>query len=250
MSSTKLLRTQFTISVLLASAIAASGGCSQSSVEKRLEDLEARNKQLEAEIKTLKQSRAVPAKSVIPGELISLGGAPTKGSPQATVVMVEYADFECPACRSFFSRTLAQIDKEYVAPGKLLLAFRHLPLNIHPHALRAGEAAACAARQTKFWEMHDALFADSAPLTDEGLIARAKRLGMDLTAFNACLKGVGTISVRQDASQARELGISSTPTFLLGQNQADGNIKVMQRLSGAAPFASFKRAIDSVLTSR
>lgn len=82
-----------------------------------------------------------------------------QGSPDAPVAIIEYSDFQCPFCRSFFDTTLPMIRKDYIATGKAQLIYRHFPLSeIHPMSEKSAEASECAAQQGKFWEMHDAIF--------------------------------------------------------------------------------------------
>src|SRR5690349_24940972 len=84
--------------------------------------------------------------------------ARTKGSAKAPVVVYEMADFQCPACREFAVTTLPVLDKAYVQSGKVRWVFVNLPLtNIHKNAVAAAQVAMCAARQNKFWPVHDAL---------------------------------------------------------------------------------------------
>lgn len=145
---------------------------------------------------------------------------------------------------------MPQIERDYVDTGEVTLAFRHLPLtSLHPDALKAAEAAECAGRQDHFWEMHDALFSDPTNLGVPALKERAHNLNLDETAFNSCLEGVGTIRVRQDASGARQIGINSTPTFLIGTRDSDGRVKVQQRLAGAKPAAEFAAVLDPLIAS-
>ncbi len=82
-----------------------------------------------------------------------------QGNADAPVTIMEYSDFQCPFCRSFFDNTLTQIRKTYVDTGRVKLVYRHLPLqDLHPMAQISAEASECAAAQNKFWEMHDAIF--------------------------------------------------------------------------------------------
>lgn len=84
--------------------------------------------------------------------------ARSKGDPDAPVTVYEMADFQCPACRTFALEVMPVLDREYVRTGKVRFVFINLPLTqIHRHAAAAAEAAMCAGRQGKFWEMHDVL---------------------------------------------------------------------------------------------
>ena len=74
--------------------------------------------------------------------------------------MVEFSDFQCPFCRTFWSGVLPQIKKEYIDTGKVRFVYRDYPLSFHPAAQPAAEAAECADDQSKFWEMHDKIFSE------------------------------------------------------------------------------------------
>ncbi len=129
-----------------------------------------------------------------------------------------------------------------------MLAFRNLPLeSIHGNALRAAEAAECALRQGHFWEMHDSIFQDPKRLDVTALRARAKELGLDPGRFDGCMAGEATRKIRTEMVLANRMGITGTPTFLLGLVQTDGRVRVMTRLSGAQPPEKFEQALEALL---
>ena len=80
------------------------------------------------------------------------------GDEKAPVTIVEYSDFQCPFCRSFFEGSYAEIKKEYIDTGRVRLVYRHWPLDFHPMAQPSARAVECASEQGKFWQMHDAIF--------------------------------------------------------------------------------------------
>ena len=84
--------------------------------------------------------------------------ARTHGSPTAPVTVYEISDFQCPFCARFFLETMPSLEREYVVPGRVKFVFVNFPLPMHPNAVPAAELAMCAARQGKFWPMHDILF--------------------------------------------------------------------------------------------
>jgi protein-disulfide isomerase len=187
--------------------------------------------------------RAVP----LPTEPVSLEGAPVLGVPAAKVAILEFSDFECPFCQRFSTEALPEIKLRYIDSGKVKLVFRHLPLTkIHPRALPAATAAACAARQGKFWEMHDALFRDRAKLQDADIANYAAAIDLDGAAFNRCQVEPRS-SVEEDLDAAVRLQLRSTPAFLFGAVQQDGRLKVQQVLTGARPTAEFIDAIEAVM---
>jgi protein-disulfide isomerase len=99
---------------------------------------------------------------------LTLGDSPFLGQAEANVALVEYADFQCPFCETFFSNDLSEIKKEYVDTGKIKFVFKHLPLEFHPNAKPAAIASECANEQGKFWPFHDSLFSNQSSWQDLG----------------------------------------------------------------------------------
>lgn len=193
-----------------------------------------------------------PERSEITKGIVSLEGAALKGSPNARTAMIIYSDFQCPFCAKFARETLPILQKRYVEPGRLRLAFRHFPLSNHRHAEKAAQSAECAGAQGQFWPMHDALFETQEDLAQAVLVSSAGRLGLDLSRFTACLTsadGVAQTRVKLDVDSARVLRIRATPSFLFGDIQPDGGLRVTETLSGAAPVSEFVTLIDRVITS-
>jgi len=195
-------------------------------------------------------SRATSSKPApVPTRPVSVQDAWTKGDKDASVVMIEYADFQCPYCARFATTTLTEFDKAYVDTGKVLMAFRHFPLSqIHRAALLSAEAVECAGRQGHFWEMHDAVFSDQAHLNDASFRADASRLGLNEPRFVTCVAGEASSKIQADAAGARALLITSTPTFLIGSKRADGRVDVTNRFSGAVALTSISAIVDPLLS--
>ena len=216
-------------------------------------ELQAMQRQLQ-EIRTLLQARpaqpaAAAAQPPLPAELMT-EGAPFKGSPNAPLTIVEFSDFQCPFCGRHWQQTYGQLDKEYISTGKVRYVFRHFPLEgIHPQAFKAGEAAECAAAQGKFWEMHDRLFVNQQALMPADLVTHAQAIGLDGTRFATCFAGQMAGRVRADLAMGTQAGVGSTPSFFVGVSMLGGKIKVLRKLNGALPFATFKSTIDGLLAS-
>jgi protein-disulfide isomerase len=189
----------------------------------------------------------------IPKEPIALGSAPTLGDPNAPVVVLEFSDLECPYCGRFSTEILPDLKKAHLDSGQVQLVFRHLPLTaIHPRAERAAEAAACAAKQGKFWALHDRLFSDQKKLEDADLEAGAAASGVDLAAFRLCMATEAASLVKGDAELAKALQLSGTPVFLIGSLQLDGgnkSVRVTEIISGARPVEDFRKAIERIRPS-
>jgi protein-disulfide isomerase len=136
------------------------------------------------------------------------------GPADAPLELIMYGDFQCPYCtaaQSIVRRVRTRLD------GRLRFAFRHLPLHeVHPDAQRAAEAVEAAAAQGKFWEMHDALYANGGKFSFDDLSAVAKRVGLDVERFRAeLIDGTYTARVDRDADGARAAGIAATPAFIV-----------------------------------
>ena len=136
------------------------------------------------------------------------------GPPDAPLELIMYGDFQCPYCtaaQSIVARVRKRLD------GRLRFVFRHLPLHeVHPDAQRAAEASEAAAAQGKFWEMHDALYANGGRFGFDDLAEVAGRVGLDVERFRAeLIDGAYAGRVERDADGAREAGIVSTPTFVV-----------------------------------
>lgn len=93
-----------------------------------------------------------------PRTTVDTGRLPALGVKNAKVTIVEFADFECPFCKRYFTDTFPQIKKDYIDTGKVVYYYRHFPLGFHPLARPFANASECANEQNKFWEMHDKIF--------------------------------------------------------------------------------------------
>lgn len=161
---------------------------------------------------------------------------PAKGPDHAAVTIVEFSDFECPFC-SRAKNVVDDVMKKY--DGKVRLVFRQFPLGFHQHAKKAAEAALCAHAQGKFWQVHDAMFADQKNLDLESLKKVAKAQGLDTAAFDKCLESDASGKLlAEDMADGQKAGVTGTPAFFING--------IM--LSGAQPIEEFSRVIDAELT--
>lgn len=171
----------------------------------------------------------------------------SRGRADAPVTVYEMADFQCPVCRQFTLTVWPTLEREYVQSGKVRWVFVNFPLTrIHPNAVRAAELAMCAARQSKFWPVHDALYQSQpqwAPQADPGptLLAVAESAGADGKALEACIDSKATLAViNQDADGAMRSGAGGTPDFYI-----EGGL-----LDGAVPLDDFRHILDSVYLAK
>ncbi len=171
----------------------------------------------------------------------------SKGRPDAPVTVYEMSDFQCPYCRDFALTTFPVLAREYVETGKVRFVYVNLPLtNLHPNAAAAGAAALCAARQRRFWPMHDLLFRHQDEWAKLGeprpqFLALGDSAGLDRGRLASCLASADAASeVAADAQRAVRAGARSTPTFYI-----EGAL-----LEGAAPVAVFRTVLDSIYRSK
>ncbi len=164
-----------------------------------------------------------------------------KGSADAPVTLIEYLDFECEACGAYFP-VVQQLAKEY--PNELKIVTRYFPLPGHRNSMTAALAVEAAARQNKYWEMHDLLFTEQKnwgekPVpTPEIFEAYAEQLGLDMEQFKADVASPETKArVQRDFDSGEKLGNSGTPTFYL-------NGKKIQNPNG---LEAFKALVDAEL---
>jgi protein-disulfide isomerase len=168
------------------------------------------------------------------------------GRTDAPVSMIEFTDLQCPYCARYATETFPRIRAEYIDTGKLRYAARDLPLPFHSFAKTAAIAARCAGEQGRFWEYRDGLFARQGMLGSEPYAALARELGLDVEQLEACRNdGRQAAAVQADVDLARQNGVGSTPTFVIGQ-MVDGQF-VGERFSGAQPYDVFKSKIEAAL---
>ena len=143
------------------------------------------------------------------------------GPIDSPVTLVEYGDYQCPACRMAYW----ELRRVREALGDTLrFVFRNFPLTqTHPHALDAAEAAEAGAAQGQFWEMHDMLFENQRALTDRHLRGYAADLGLDALRFDCELGAhVHAKRVRDDLKKGVRSGVNGTPTFFINGVRYDG----------------------------
>ncbi|MAT97295.1 MAG: hypothetical protein CL608_09150 [Anaerolineaceae bacterium] len=167
-------------------------------------------------------------------------GRPYRGDPDAPVVIEEFSDYQCPFCGRFFAQTLPSINDNQIANGEVLLIFYDFPLNIHPQAPLAANAARCAGEQgaVAYWEMHDMLFNNISEWghnqANTVFASYGEALDLEMEAFNSCLdQNKYAADVQADYELGLSRGISSTPSFFINE----------QPLIGAQPLATFNEAI-------
>jgi protein-disulfide isomerase len=163
---------------------------------------------------------------------------PSLGPANAPVTIVEFADFQCPYCAKI-EPALKKAKEMY--GDEVRLVYRHYPLPMHSNAERAAQASVCADEQGKFWEMHDAMFANQHALAADQLKATAAGLGLDAETFNSCLdSGRAAEQVAADTAAGNAAGVSGTPALFV-----NGRF-----ISGAVPLEQITTVVDDELRRR
>jgi protein-disulfide isomerase len=169
------------------------------------------------------------------------------GDSTLPITILEYADFECPGCGQFATLTEPDIKARIVNAGLANFRFVDFPMpDLHPNAMIAHLAAACANDQGKFWEMHDMIFAGQYDWNTQAtreprrvLDTYAEKLGLDMTAYDQCVssrKHLAQIEANRQSGTAR--GVGGTPTIIIGD-----------KVYGGLNYDAIKRIVDSLRTA-
>jgi protein-disulfide isomerase len=166
----------------------------------------------------------------------------SQGAGNKDVTLIEYGDFQCPACKSYYP-IIKQVKKEY--GSDIRFVFRHFPLvQIHSNAFVASRAAESAGLQGKFWQMHDLLYENQEswsqlPDTTAVFEQYAGQLGLDLERFRQDMASESVNStINTDLQKAKALGATSTPTFVLNGERLEENPRDVE---------GFKTLIDEAI---
>jgi protein-disulfide isomerase len=185
-----------------------------------------------------------------PGLAAAILASPTAatGGANAPLTIVEFTDFQCPFCRA----AVAPMEQFMADRGReIRWVFRAFPLDFHPEAEIAAEAALAAGEQGKFWQMHDMLFAHQSALKVDDLRAYAKELKLDMNAFDNALathKFAGQIAA--DRALGVKAGVNGTPTFFV-DGQAYSGVRTLPELNQiadahAAPVAGKSAGLAAI----
>lgn len=164
-----------------------------------------------------------------------------KGPADAKVTIIEYSDFQCPACQAYYP-VMEKLFAE--ASTTVRFVYRHYPLPQHQNAMITAQATEAAGLQGKFWEMYSLVFANHADWTETKdprvvMLGYAKKLGLDIEKFKADIDSDAVKKLVVDKkAEGEKLGISYTPTFFV-------NGKVIENPQG---YELFKKVIQSAVT--
>lgn len=166
------------------------------------------------------------------------------GKKDSKVTLLEYGDFQCPACKSYFP-LIDQLKAEY--GDRVAFQFRHFPLvQIHPNAFVSARAAEAAGKQGKFFEMHDLLYENQETWANSSspiplLQGYAKQLNLNIDQFDSDMNSSAVAdTINADVKSAQALGASSTPTFAINGKKIDKNPQSIDE---------FKKILDEALAN-
>lgn len=188
---------------------------------------------------------------------VSVDNDPVLGNKNAPVTLIEFSDYECPFCKKSFTDLLPELKKNYIDTGKVKLVYRDFPLSFHANAQKEAEAAECARSQSNdatYFKFHDQIFtqttAGGTGLALTQLPVIAKNLGLNVDQFQQCLdSGKFKDEVTKDIADGSAVGVSGTPSWVVGASSKDGQIEG-QLVVGAQPFSAFKTIIDEKLNDK
>ncbi len=187
-------------------------------------------------------------KQVTPGDLAQGTPAPVaaedhvQGPSNAPVTLIEYSDFQCPACENYYFIVTKLIEE---ASSSIRFVYRHYPLPQHANAIAAAVASEAASSQGKFWPMYDLVFTNHTDWTEEAdptkiFIGYASKIGLDVPRFTTDLKDSKLRDkVMANLAEGQGLGINSTPTFFVNG----------KAIKNPQSYAEFKALIDKAASS-
>lgn len=157
-----------------------------------------------------------------------------RGNPNAAVVIAEFADLQCPACRAAHATLNGPLLQKY--GNQVRFEFRHFPLrNIHRYALELAEAAECSADQGKFWEYVDLVYEKQQELEKGSAAAWAEQLGLDTDLFDRCMQShIKRKGILAEYDNGMSAGVQGTPTYFVNGKQVPATIQDLTTAIDAA----------------
>jgi protein-disulfide isomerase len=221
-------------------AIAADPGITKKQADEILDELRQIRQLLERQAKPQAPQPEQPTHAKV-----DLTGFSMLGAKDAPVTLVEFTDYQCPFCQRFHVTTFPELKKLYIDTGKVRFFSRDMPLDFHPNALRAAQAARCANDQGQFWTLRDRMGANPDKLDMPNLLTFAGDLKLDVNVFKSCIESEKyKNAVQSDVMEAMKIGASGTPTFVIGKSTQSG--VEGELIVGALPFGVFDQKIKDL----
>ena len=183
-------------------------------------------------------------------DLVALAQGVVYGDPDAPVTIMEFGDYQCPACRQFGLTVKPQIDLAYIQDGMAKLVFHDFPLPMHPHSFVAARAARCAGDQELYFEYHDLIFRTQdrwSPMSSAvgHFKDLAEQLGLDTGAFGNCLDSDRHADVvTANIMLGQRLGVSGTPSIFVHSGQGGPATRL-----GGFQFIDIQQTMDAIAGS-
>lgn len=189
----------------------------------------------------LPQRRGVSTQVPAPTFSFDLSSSPFQGDSRANIAIVEFTDYECPFCKQHFGTTYKQIMEQYVEQGIARYYIVDFPLDSHAFSFRAAVAAKCADEQGKYWEYHDKLFGIRSSLQNDTFDEVSESIGIEAPKFTECMKlPEHQARIETMRTKAADIGVTGTPTFLIGKLNSEHFLEDGVLLKGARSFSSFQ----------
>ncbi len=224
-----------------------------------LKELKQIRQLLQQQQTLLRQNTARRAPAADQNVTLKLVDTYALGSKDAPVTLVEFTDYQCHYCSRFHTTTFPQLKKNFIDTGKVRFIARDLPLGFHKNAFHAARAARCAGEQDKYWELRHVLSSNPKKLSKAAIAQYAKDQRLDMPRFQACFESEKySKEIKQDMADARSVGITGTPGFVLGRTSKSGVKGIFEeiqrvfkgtKISGAQPYAVFAAKINNLLVN-
>ena len=240
-----MLALVLTLSVLSAE----DGGISQ----KQADDIVKELREIKGVLQSLgspRNAQGSPPAGQVPPVILKLEDSPFMlGAKGAPLTIVEFTDYQCPFCQKFHLSVFNELKKDYIDTGLVRFYSRDFPLvEAHTNALRAAQAARCAAEQGKFWEVRDALQSNPQQLELANLLDVGRNQKLDTDRLQECIVSEKYRKiVEADMAVATRIGIGGTPAFVVGKSTPDGVDG--QLIMGALPYSVFDQKLREIKSS-
>jgi protein-disulfide isomerase len=242
---------KFLAIVLLATVVMAAdkkkpAAADESITRQQADDIIKELREIRQLLEKQQQAKGGPAEEQpTRARIADLSGVAMLGSKDAPLTIVEYTDYQCPFCQRFHLSAYPEIKKNYIDTGKVRFYSKDLPLDFHPNAMRAAQAARCAGEQGKFWELRDLMGANPNSLDLGHIMGFGVELKLDTQKLQDCINSEKyKTQVQANVNEAMKVGANGTPAFVVGKsvgNGVDGELVV-----GAMPFTMFDQKLKDI----
>jgi len=229
-------------------------GCAVTEQSKSTDSMQSDLALLKKQVSTLTQNQTIIAQKIgLAQPHLNVGESASLGDENAPVILVEFTDLRCPFCKRFNSETFPTLMDKYISTGKMRFIGKHLPItSLHPSAFIASQLLECSREQTSdaigYEKAKTWIFSQKKGISNAELDSFSIAQNVDKTALEACMNGSDvTAKIREDMLMAKQLGLNSTPSFVIGL-QKEGVVTDWKIIKGAKTIDQFSQAIDQFVT--